>query len=589
MDKMKQNQKLNSESDLKVPVQYENKKLSDVEGEADSDEDNRRQLAQPPRLSVCRKILFGLAAPPLQMTSNICGFFFSIFLLEVVKMSPVYVSIITFSGRAWDAITDPLVGQLVFRTDTRLGRTKPWLIGASLMGPVSFFLMWIGLPAINVDGDESKNVQTFFYYFACYLAYCAMITCYHVPYTSSTVLISNNPSDKDGATASRIGFELIFTIIGSGVFGVIISSKRVNEKCQAGGLKPNFTEEQLFQERQSYMIAAGIISAIYLICGIFAIFGIKERVKDTFRQDSFFKNIRCVLTFKPYLLLMFAFLFMSLGIQIVQANLGLYTTHSVKLSSHMSFGIVTVLSVAVLFVPFWYKMADMFGKKKIFMCGLIPMFPCLLFATFMPADSLICYYSVCAVSGLSISVAMLMPWSMLPDVIDDYYVKNGERKESVFYSLYVFFTKFASGISLALSQLALYASGYNSEQTCDQPESVGLALRYLVGPGPVVCIAISMLLMCFYPIDKAYRLKLNDDLIKKFGVSGKSLELSKTAASEEYVESDENSGCVSYNIDCDKARASQVETDSGGSGDSGNGSETKSTDCLLSHRVLTAS
>jgi Na+/melibiose symporter-like transporter len=44
---------------------------------------------------------------------------------------------------------------------------------------------------------------------------------------------------------------------------------------------------------------------------------------------------------------------------------------------------------------------------------------------------------------------------MLPDVIDDYMIKYGERKESIFYSFYVFFTKFAVGGASGLSALAL--------------------------------------------------------------------------------------------------------------------------------------
>ena len=44
---------------------------------------------------------------------------------------------------------------------------------------------------------------------------------------------------------------------------------------------------------------------------------------------------------------------------------------------------------------------------------------------------------------------------MLPDVIDEFMIKNNERKESIFYSFYVFFTKFASGIAVAVSSLIL--------------------------------------------------------------------------------------------------------------------------------------
>ena len=47
--------------------------------------------------------------------------------------------------------------------------------------------------------------------------------------------------------------------------------------------------------------------------------------------------------------------------------------------------------------------------------------------------------------------------SMLPDVVDDFQVQNPDSTghEALFYSFYVFFTKFASGISLGISTLSL--------------------------------------------------------------------------------------------------------------------------------------
>lgn len=47
--------------------------------------------------------------------------------------------------------------------------------------------------------------------------------------------------------------------------------------------------------------------------------------------------------------------------------------------------------------------------------------------------------------------------SMLPDVVDDFKVQNPDSHghEAIFYSFYVFFTKFAAGISLGVSTLSL--------------------------------------------------------------------------------------------------------------------------------------
>lgn len=64
-------------------------------------------------------------------------------------------------------------------------------------------------------------------------------------------------------------------------------------------------------------------------------------------------------------------------------------------------------------------------------------------------------YICSLIAGLSIAVNFLLPWSMLPDVIDEFMIKTGERKESIFYSFYVFFTKLSAGLAVSASALVL--------------------------------------------------------------------------------------------------------------------------------------
>ncbi|PAA56284.1 hypothetical protein BOX15_Mlig014320g2 [Macrostomum lignano] len=456
-----------------------------------------------PELSLLRKFLFGLAAPPLQMSSNVVGFFFNIFMLEVAKVPPYFVSVILFVGRAWDAVTDPMAGHLVSKTNTRLGKTRPWMMIANPIGCAMFFILWIVLFPVTEDYNGAK----FAYYLVVYLLYCTLITCYHVPYTSSTMLIARQSTDKDAATAFRMSFELLGTIVGVGLFGIIISTKRIAASC-GSSREGQITVEE---ERSVYMIGAAVIVGIFFLCGLAGSFGIKEKYAEKqVSDDSFFSNVKAVLTFRPYVLLMFAFLFMSLAVQMVQTNLALYTTHSLGLGDHTSYGILCVLGIAILAIPLWNRMIQIFGKKNIFAVGVVMFIPCLLCAMLVPRDVVWAFYLVMSVSGFAISISMLLPWSMLPDVIDDYFLKHGTRREATFYSLYVFFNKFAVGFSMAASQITMSLVGYDSSpEACEQSYEVGLALRYLVGPGPIVCLLASLSLIYTYPIDKQYRQELS--------------------------------------------------------------------------------
>uniref|UniRef100_A0A3P9LP76 Uncharacterized protein n=1 Tax=Oryzias latipes TaxID=8090 RepID=A0A3P9LP76_ORYLA len=84
-------------------------------------------VTQKPQLSVCNKLCFAIGGAPYQITGCALGFFLQIFLLEVAQLDPLDASIILFAGRAWDGITDPIVGFLVSHSRwTRVGRMMPW-------------------------------------------------------------------------------------------------------------------------------------------------------------------------------------------------------------------------------------------------------------------------------------------------------------------------------------------------------------------------------------------------------------------------------------------------------------------------------
>ena len=44
----------------------------------------------------------------------------------VLQLNPFYSSLILFVSKAWDALTDPIVGYLISRCNCRIGKLRPW-------------------------------------------------------------------------------------------------------------------------------------------------------------------------------------------------------------------------------------------------------------------------------------------------------------------------------------------------------------------------------------------------------------------------------------------------------------------------------
>ena len=73
----------------------------------------------PQRLTTRSKIAFAVGGCPAQVSGTIIGFFVNPWLLDVVGMRAVNVSYILLVGRVCDAFSDPLVGWLSDRTQSR--------------------------------------------------------------------------------------------------------------------------------------------------------------------------------------------------------------------------------------------------------------------------------------------------------------------------------------------------------------------------------------------------------------------------------------------------------------------------------------
>ncbi|XP_033126139.1 sodium-dependent lysophosphatidylcholine symporter 1-like [Anneissia japonica] len=427
------------------------------------------------KLTVYNKLCFGVGGMPYQLTNTVIGFYISVFLLETAGVPPQYASVIILSGRLWDAFTDPIIGLLVTKTDTRFGKLKPWMASSAPFAVVSFFFLWY-VPSFEEEGYKLA------WYLLFYCVFQTLLSSFHMPFSALTIFITEDQAERDSATAYRMASEVAGTLLGNIIMGqtVFLSVKKAGGRADCSGNNTEVPQEIIDAETKGYMIGAGIISGLFVICAVIVLTGTTEKKPQqriSQRNEPLPTAVKKVLTFGPYIKLTMSFLFFSLCIQSIQGNLALFLKYSLGVDDYQ-YVIITILGA----------------------------FPVLIAWGFLPEDSYWAVYVLGIVAGNCISVAQLLPWSMIPDVIDDFLLKTGDSYETIFYSFYVMFTKFAAGLSLSLSTLMLGVAGYETG-ACDQPDSVNKTLRLLVTALPATCALIGFLFLWLYPINEEVRLK----------------------------------------------------------------------------------
>ncbi|XP_012294558.1 sodium-dependent lysophosphatidylcholine symporter 1 isoform X1 [Aotus nancymaae] len=460
------------------------------------------------QLSVCNKLCYAVGGAPYQVTGCALGFFLQIYLLDVAQVGPFSASIILFVGRAWDAITDPLVGFCISKSSwTCLGRLMPWIIFSTPLAVIAYFLIWF-VP-------DFPQGQTYWYL----LFYClfeTLVTCFHVPYSALTMFISTEQTERDSATAYRMTVEVLGTVLGTAIQGQIVGQADMpcfqdhNSSAEASQSTNSTHYITSHRETQNaYLLAAGVIASIYVICAVILTLGVREQREPYEAQQAepiaYFQGLRLVMSHGPYIKLITGFLFTSLAFMLVEGNFVLFCTYTLGFRNEFQNLLLAIMLSATFTIPIWQWFLTRFGKKTAVYVGISSAVPFLILVALMESN-LIVTYVVAVAAGISVAAAFLLPWSMLPDVIDDFHLKQPHFRgtEPIFFSFYVFFTKFASGVSLGISTLSLDFAGYQT-LSCSQPERVKFTLNMLVTMAPIVLILLGLLLFKLYPIDEERR------------------------------------------------------------------------------------
>ncbi|XP_007527143.1 sodium-dependent lysophosphatidylcholine symporter 1 isoform X1 [Erinaceus europaeus] len=467
----------------------------------------KKETKKKQQLSICNKLCYAVGGAPYQVTGCALGFFLQIYLLDVARVHPFSASIILFVGRAWDAVTDPLVGFCISKSSwTRLGRLMPWIIFSTPLAIIAYFLIWY-VPDFPQD-------QTLWYL----LFYClfeTLVTCFHVPYSALTMFISTEQSERDSATAYRMTVEVLGTVLGTAIQGQIVG--QANTPCQnsngstvtSEGINRTHSTTSLKETQNAYLLAAGVIASIYVFCAVILILGVREQREPYEAQRaesmSFFRGLRLVMSHGPYIKLIAGFLFTSLAFMLVEGNFALFCTYTLGFRNEFQNLLLAIMLSATFTIPIWQWFLTRFGKKTAVYVGISSAVPFLVLVALIESN-LIVTYIVAVAAGISVAAAFLLPWSMLPDVIDDFHLKQPQSHgtEPIFFSFYVFFTKFASGVSLGISTLSLDFAGYQTG-SCSQPAGVKFTLKMLVTMTPIVLILLGLLLFKLYPIDEEKR------------------------------------------------------------------------------------
>lgn len=431
----------------------------------------------------------------------ICGFFLNAYLLEVACLPPSYVGMIQMIAGAFDSFNDPIIGSLSDRTRTRWGRRRPWLLFASLPLGLFYFGIWNVLPRDNESiptSDESRLI----YYLAMYMGISIGITCIQVQIGALVPELTLDYDERTTLSTYRLGIGNVIALI-----AVLIHSSIVTAFLQEGRLE------------DGYRTSGGLFGIWICFAGWFTFWNIKEKFNPELEDDESIgccEGLQIVFKNKAFICVVIVYLSGPTAVCLVQTNLLLYCKYILNDEALVDYIIAIVQGMALVMLPWWNFVGRKWGKKMCYYMGGTVLATSLSSLYFIHSKTATIVVSF--IAGTSLGIPYMIPYSMLPDVIEEDEIKTGKRREGVYFGFFTIFLKLSVTSAFTATNFALELAGYVApKSTCgggnessdstilpdSQPERVIQVMRLLVGPIPAFFFCVAMFFVWKFPITRA--------------------------------------------------------------------------------------
>ncbi len=129
---------------------------------------------------------------------KIFSYYLPIFYSDIFNLPLTHTATLMFVTRVWDAVSDPMMGAICDRTNTRWGKYRPYLLWFSLPFAISGVLLFT-----TPDYAEQGRLV---YAYITYILMMTVYTCINVPYASMLGVMTSDSYEKTVFSSYRMFF-----------------------------------------------------------------------------------------------------------------------------------------------------------------------------------------------------------------------------------------------------------------------------------------------------------------------------------------------------------------------------------------------
>ncbi len=446
-------------------------------------------------LSFLEKVGYGVG----DMASNFYMGFFNIFLLyyyvDVWGISPTGAATMFLATKIIDAVSDPAMGLIADRTETKWGKYRPYLIWMAIPYALLGYLLFLG-------PDFSQTGKLIFAYVS-YSLIMMVYTAINVPYSALLAVISPVSEERTKATQ----FRFIFASLGTLIVGA--SAKPLVDFFGGG------------DEVLGFRLTIMLFAILSLILFFFTFASTRERIKPEKHNTSVKEDMNVLRKNVSWIILAVSSILIVVGLVARISSTAFFTKYNMLFGDekvlwwmdHTSL-IITCGFVGQLFgaliTPSLLKLFD----KRSLMIFMNLLFAGSIFATdFVPTDQYITTLLLYTTGIFAFGVIITLLFSMYTDCAEYGEWMSGHNSAGLTVSASMFSLKFGSAVGSAIPGYILGWYGFVKDKPQTDEALEGISVMWNIAPAIFFLLAAT--LMIFYKLDGKMMNKVEQDLLQR--------------------------------------------------------------------------
>lgn len=440
------------------------------------------------------KIGYGFGDMASSMFWKVFSYYLPFFYSNIFGLSLADAATLVLVTRIWDGVSDPMMGIIADRTNTKWGKYRPYLLWVA----APFSICGILLFTTPDWGYAGKLIWA-------YVTYVLMMTVYtgiNVPYGAMLGVVSDNPREKTVFSS----FRMFFAYAGS-----FIALAAWEPLC---GM---FEHQWGFSIQNSWQCAMVVIAAACFVLFLCCFKLTRERIK-TVSQVSIGSDFKSLLSNRPWWILIGAALSYNLFCTVRGATVAYFFADIIGADAHIFIFSIALLFYSGLFlsigevanmvgVAMTVPVAGALGKKTTFIlvnAALIALSVAFFFVPVTPAGY---WWMLLLQILISVLTGIMSPlvWSMYADVSDYSELKNHTASTGLIFSSSSMAQKFGGAIGGAAVLWLLDACGYiagssETDGAITQTSGALTCLWMLMTFIPAGVSLLAIIVVSFYPL-----------------------------------------------------------------------------------------